>query len=385
MTNFADNQTNIKSLNYHIMKSIGSKTAFAALALLWSSVAVATPDMPYIVTASNLGPEMEGKSVYMSVYDTNMFVDTAIVKNGSFRLEGTVPESAFARLDLERNYANFIAGEGELTIDFGTHLPVTGNKVNMEYKRILEELRAINDRYFAIADSIRASNLTEKEKRAEFHKNYNAFMATHPAYLKALVAANSENGVGEAMAREYANMIYNLPEMWQEFYDGLSPWIKKHRVIDRFDKQFKAAIVTGKGKMFADVEGETTEGEKVHLSDYVGKGKYVLVDFWASWCGPCIAEAKETLKPLYEKYGDRDDFMILGLATWDNNEKTLEAIEKHGLPWQHLMTPGMSAMEAYGISGIPMIILFDPEGRIVERNLRGENLVYTVEKAIGVE
>lgn len=367
------------------MKSIGSKTAFAALALLWSSVAVATPDKPYIVTASNLGPEMEGKSVYMSVYDTNMFIDTAIVKNGVFRLEGSVPESALARLDLERNYANFIAGEGELTIDFGTHLPVTGNKVNMEYKRISEELRAIDDRYFAIVDSIRASNLTEKEKRAEIEKRYKAFMAKQPAYLKALVAANSENGVGEAMARQYANTIDDFPEMWQEFYDGLSPWIKKHRVIGRFDKKFKAAITTGKGKMFADVEGETIEGEKVHLSDYVGKGKYVLVDFWASWCGPCIAEAKETLKPLYEKYGDRDDFMILGLATWDNNEKTLKAIEKHGLPWQHLMTPGMSAMEAYGISGIPMIILFDPEGRIVERNLRGENLVYTVEKAIGVE
>lgn len=366
------------------MKSIDPKTAFAALALMWSAVAVAAPDRPYVVTASGLDPEMEGKPVYMSLYDTHTYVDTAIVKNGAFRLEGTVPESAFARLDLDRNYANFIAGEGELAIDFNTHLPETGNKVNMEYKRILEELRGINGRYFAIVDSIRESSVAEKEKMAEIEKRYKAFMAKHPAYLKALVAANSENGVGEAMAREYANTIYNFPEMWQEFYDGLSPWIKKHQVIDRFDKQFKAAIATSEGKMFADLEGVTTDGAKAHLSDYVGKGKYVLVDFWASWCGPCIAEAKETLKPLYEKYGNRDDFMILGMATWDSNDKTLKAIEKHGLPWTHLMTPGMTAMDAYGIDGIPMIILFDPEGRIVERNLRGEGLVMAVEKAIGV-
>lgn len=361
------------------------KIAAPMLATLSAVAVFAATDRKYVVTASGLGAESEGKPVYMSIYDTNEYIDTAFVKDGAFRMEGTVPESSFGRLDLGRRYANFIVGEGAVTVDFETHHPVTGNKVNMDYRRISGELKAVDERYSAIIDSIRNCGLPRNEEEAEIERLFKTYMDSQAIYLKDIVMSNGDNGIGEAMAREYANLIYSSPEKWPEFYGALSPWIKKHSVIGYFDKKFNTAIATGKGKMFVDLEGQTPSGAKAMLSDYVGKGKYTLVDFWASWCGPCIAEAKETLKPLYEKYGNRKDFMILGLATWDNNEKTLAAIEKHGLPWTHILTPGNSAMDTYGISGIPMIILFDPQGRIVERNLRGEKLVDVVEKALHVK
>ena len=72
--------------------------------------------------------------------------------------------------------------------------------------------------------------------------------------------------------------------------------------------------------------------------------------------------------------------MILGAATWDNKAQTIKAIEKHGYKWEQLINLGETPMSVYGFSGIPQIILFDPEGRIVSRSLRGDNLVNEVEK-----
>lgn len=89
----------------------------------YSQSAPNTTIRPYKVTGINLGPDSEGKTVYMSLYKNNARIDTAIVKDGAFILEGTLPESSFARLDIYREYANFIAGEGEVVVDFNTHLP----------------------------------------------------------------------------------------------------------------------------------------------------------------------------------------------------------------------------------------------------------------------
>jgi thiol-disulfide isomerase/thioredoxin len=131
--------------------------------------------------------------------------------------------------------------------------------------------------------------------------------------------------------------------------------------------------------MFTDFEVEY-EGKIQKLSDYVGKGKYVLVDFWASWCGPC-KRAMPGLKELYAKYKG-DKFEILGVATWDEPAATLKAIEDLQLPWPQIMNAQRIGSDAYGVHGIPQIILFAPDGKIVARDLHGEELKAAVDKAM---
>ena len=129
------------------------------------------------------------------------------------------------------------------------------------------------------------------------------------------------------------------------------------------------------GKMFKDFEAEY-EGKVTKLSDYVGKGKYVLVDFWASWCGPCRMEIPNLIA-VYNKYKG-EKFEVLGVATWDEPDATKQAIEELGIPYPQILNAQKAGSDAYGISGIPQIILFAPDGKIVKRDLRGE----AIEKAV---
>jgi len=133
--------------------------------------------------------------------------------------------------------------------------------------------------------------------------------------------------------------------------------------------------VTGEGKMFTDFEAEYN-GKVQKLSDYVGKGKYVLVDFWASWCGPCKAEIPNLIEA-YNKYKG-DKFEVLGVATWDKPKDTEKAIEQMQIPYPQIMNAQKAGSDAYGIMGIPQIILFAPDGTIYKRNLRGAAIEETL-------
>ena len=152
-------------------------------------------------------------------------------------------------------------------------------------------------------------------------------------------------------------------------------YFKKDADIQQQMANWKVQLETSEGRMFKDFSAKY-EGKVTNLSDYVGKGKYVLVDFWASWCGPCRAEIPNLIK-VYEKYKG-EKFEVLGVATWDEPADTKKAIKELKIPYPQMLNAQRAGSDAYGISGIPQIILFGPDGKIVKRNLRGEAL----EKAV---
>lgn len=116
------------------------------------------------------------------------------------------------------------------------------------------------------------------------------------------------------------------------------------------------------------------EGGNIRLSDF--HGEFVLLDFWATWCAPCIAELPY-LKAAYEKYKDREDFTIISLSLDKGMERPREFVEENKLPWIHGFLGERSETEVpgqYGVDGIPAMFLVDPQGKIVAKNLRGPQL-----------
>ena len=162
------------------------------------------------------------------------------------------------------------------------------------------------------------------------------------------------------------------PDTLLTLINQLSDDAQHHPHVAKVKEKAETLIARPKeGDMFKDFAVEY-EGRITYLSDYVGHGKYVLVDFWASWCGPCRQEIPNLIA-LYEKYKDKK-FQILGVAVQDKIEDSQKAINEMKIPYPQIINSQKIATDLYGINGIPEIILFAPDGTILARGLRGEDI-----------
>ena len=128
------------------------------------------------------------------------------------------------------------------------------------------------------------------------------------------------------------------------------------------------------------LELNTPDGVTVRLSDYVGKGKYILLDHWASWCGPCKAEIPAIRKAYDAFKGDRFD--VVSIACSDKREDTVKALSELDMPWNQILDAQKIPVELYGVATIPHLILFAPDGTILKRGLRGEQIYSTLQELL---
>ncbi len=188
----------------------------------------------------------------------------------------------------------------------------------------------------------------------------------------------NENEAGVYVVRTVLSQLMPKPDLIA-FIES-KDFLKNDSTIMETRKAWDVQMATNTGAMFKDFEAEY-KGKTTKLSDYVGKGKYVLVDFWASWCGPCRMEIPNIIA-VYNAYKG-DNFEVLGVATWDKPEDTQKAVKELGIQYPQMLNAQTAGSEAYGIEGIPEIILFAPDGKIVARGLRGEEIEKAVKKALG--
>lgn len=138
------------------------------------------------------------------------------------------------------------------------------------------------------------------------------------------------------------------------------------------------------GRQYTDLQLKDFNGQTHRLSEYVGKGKWVLIDFWASWCGPCREELPDLVK-IYEAFHN-NGFDVVGISLDDEVEAWQKAAKKMKLSWHHLSDLkgwDSKAVETYKVFGIPTNLLVNPKGKIVASNIELENLIDKLNEVLG--
>ena len=331
------------------------KTYLAAAAALFCASAQAAP---YHVVAP-MSDDDEGAMVYLVNYDTGQRIDSVLVDQGSAEFRGEIDEPVLARLLLDgQRYATFILEEG-------------GTAINKERNATGSML---NDRLNAITDEI--NNLGLKFRAATSEQEQQAIYADYNKLLDAALDENADNPIGYYLFLDKAGGLSR-----SEFAEAIAkyPAMARYERVKRYQQSFDRQEATAEGKPFTDFEIEYN-GTTHRLSDVVGHGDYVLVDYWASWCGPCIRQTA-VIKDIYNEYKDKG-LKVLGVAVWDEPDATLAAIDKHQLPWECWLNGQSIPTDLYGIMGIPCIILYGPDGTILSRDKQSDELKAAVRAAI---
>ena len=325
--------------------------------------------------------DANGQWVYLYKPSGQGASDSVQIANGRFTLERAVAEDGLiAHLVIPRSYnLSFIPEEGIIKADLAA-IAATGTALNDLHAQKAKVREALETETRGRLKAIRADkNLDDKAKEEAQEKIVNEFYGKIKPLAEADLKEHSNDAIGLIALQTLLGMedvnVAKAEALLQQAGDRL----RAEESITKMVERLRRVEATQAGAQFVDFEGVDDANKAVRLSDYVGKGHYVLVDFWASWCGPCRREIAH-LKKVRDAYTDKG-LVILGTVVWDEMEDHLKAMKELEITWPQIFNK-TEATELYGIAGIPQIILFDPAGKIVARDLRGEEINKLLDKAL---
>lgn len=353
-----------------------------------------TAQTRYTISGSITGLATPSK-VYLSYgQGKDEFIDSSVIeKNGSFRFAGNVREPILAFLAIrpvgqarsrKEDYTTFYLENANISIvavDSIKNAMVKGSQADREERELEASIRPLTNTIIRLQDAYHGKPKDEAYKRAgdtvtqmvaaikdlhlQFAKNHlNTFMGLQTFYYYVLDSKFIADSV-------------------QPLYDQFSPEMKNSPMGKLAQEKIDIGRRRQTGVVATDFTQTDLDGNPFTLSSL--RGKYVLVDFWASWCVPCRAE-NPNLRIAYEKLkSEKKNFEVVGVSLDQGKAPWAEAVKHDSLPWIHvcdLQGWKNAVAQLYGISAVPQNLLIDPKGMIIARNLPGEDLYKKLEALI---
>ena len=254
-----------------------------------------------------------------------------------------------------------------------------------------EKVKAYEEAHDAMMQEYRTmmdSLSTDREAAEAF---YNEFVEKYIAFNLDAAKENSDNEISVSALMNLRGLIEDAQV--SEIIAAMSVEMLQNEQVVMLKEGLDARIATAEGQMFSDFTVNTVVGQtrsipaepiykEVKLSDYVGKGKYILLDFWSPWCGPCRREMPN-IKAVYEKYNG-EKFDVVSIAVWEREsvDVTIETAAKLEMTWNQINNGQREPASIYGVEGIPHLILFGPDGTILKRGFHGAEIEEVVSEYV---
>ena len=341
----------------------------------------------FVINGSVYDPDLNGRTFYLiDLYgDTEVPLDSAVVADGKFTFKGTVDGAKNVIIDGQNQPYTV-----RIILEPGT-IVVNGNEVGGT---------PLNDKLQAYNTSHNIDDIMDAMDKY-YPLYYEAPNAAVRAEAEHVLDSLGELGMSRMLDADW--QLYNenkdnilaviameeIVQMGTFTYSELdsiakaaSPTIANSENMQKRLAQLRAVEETSVGKHYTDIQG--VDGK---LSDLID-GKVALVDFWASWCGPCRAEIKDNLVPMWKKYQNKG-LVIVGLNVWERGDTATrkaaheKAMADLGITYPQLVDSTRTATDTYGVQGIPQIMLIDQDGTILARDLRGAAIEEAIIKALG--